>query len=88
MLADCKHFIVLFEVTPLAESGCGEELRRDEKVGNDLLEESIQGKSRLPGKVKKSFQRCGGNFEMSPFCLVVCKGQLPRCTQEARSCRV
>lgn len=80
MLADCKHFIVLFEMTPLSESGCGEELRRGEKVGNDPLKESTQGKSRLPGKVKKSFQRCGGNFEMSPVRLVVCKGQLPRCT--------
>ena len=57
-------------------------------MGNDPLEESIQGKGRLPGKVKKSFQRCGGNFEMSPVSAVVCKSQLPRCTLEARSCRV
>lgn len=63
-------------------------MRRDEKVGNDPLEESIQGKGRLPGKVKKSFQRCGGNFEMSPIGVVVCESQLPRCTLEARWCRV
>lgn len=57
-------------------------------MGNDSLEESIQGKGRLPGKVKRSFQRCGGNFEMSHVGVVVCKSQLPRCILEARSCRV
>lgn len=57
-------------------------------MGNDSLEESIQGKGRLPGKVKRSFQRCGGKFEMSHVGVVVCKSQLPRCTLEARLCRV
>lgn len=44
-------------------------------MGNDPLEESTRGKGRLPGNVKESFERCGGNFEMSPVCTVVCKGQ-------------
>ena len=57
-------------------------------MGNESLEESIQGKGRLPGKVKRSFQRCGGNFEMSHVGVVVCQSQLPRCILEARSCRV
>lgn len=63
-------------------------MRRDEKVGNDPLEELTWGKGRLPGNVKKSFERCAGNFEMSPVFTVVCKGHLLRCTLEARSCRV
>ena len=60
MLADCRHFIVLFEMTPLAERGCGEELRRDEKVGNDLLEESMQGKSTLLARLRNHFKGVEG----------------------------
>lgn len=82
MLADCKHFIMLFEMTPLAESGgevgVGGELRRDEKVGNDS-EESIQGKGRLLIKLRDHFKD-GRKFEMSHVGVVVCKSQLPRCT--------
>lgn len=52
---------------------------------NDPLEESTPRKGRLPGNVKKSFERCGGSFEISPVLTVVCRGQLFRCTPGASS---
>lgn len=65
-------------------------MRRDEKVGTDPLKESIhQGRAGCLAMLRNHLnEKCGGNFEMSPVRIVVCKDQLLKCRPGARSCSV